>query len=130
MAKTYYKVVSVKDNGELCSYYGDFLPEPFRVIYIPGQYVYPNVKGTNLFVCKTLEDAKSWEAIDTEVWECHVKHPMNKGIHEYCFDSWNYWTQIIVKFLLRKQRHKKFAVAKANMVFCSAVKLTKRLSNV
>lgn len=128
--KVYYKVLtdtlqSVIANNTLLS-----------VEYRIGEWVKPNVEGTDLMVFNTLQAAQDFResCYYQRIFECEVKNPRKRGV----FVFWNdvkYGKQLpqsILNLISLKKRKKKYldkidSALPNDTIFCSAVKLIKEI---
>lgn len=130
MAKIYYKVVHedlksiVARNTMLCTQY--------KI----GEWVYPNVKYTDLMVFDNMYSAMTFrEGSGRKVFECVVKNPRKRGP----FIGWEYVeygssTPFDLNCLIEYKKKKKgylkglYTSPPVGTVFCSAVKLIKEIN--
>lgn len=120
--KIYYKVV--KPDLRSARRYEDDLVVCYKV----GEWVKPKKEYTDLFVFDNLSSAKCFAYKNGEeyIYECHVLNPRKKG---------NFGLQVLKRIIqLRKAKKKWTHIVDYNAprgtVFCSAVKLIKKVENV
>ena len=130
MAKIYYKVVCwdltsiVAKNTTLCTQY--------KI----GEWVYPNVKYTDLMVFDNMYSAMTFrEGPNSRVFECVVKNPRKRGLFiDWNFVDYGYDLPCDIKYLIEYKKKKKgylkqlFKSPPEGTVFCSAVKLIKQIN--
>jgi hypothetical protein len=104
MSKIYYKVVS-ENMRSSCSCFAEFSSLPsdvvnnFTVKYKIGEFVYPNVKHSKLYVFESLKDAKYFVSDifwatdkNTYIYECEVINPKPAKTLLFGFDNINdFW---------------------------------------
>ena len=140
--KTYYKVLTVSTNfGLISANYSnnetDRLTDGTMIQYIQDVWTYPKIKGSNLFIFKTKEDARSYinrlYCRDNDIkaiYECEALNPSSAGVFDiYYTSSINHLNEM----LRLKNKKKKYShlVMRDNIppgtVFCKAVKITKEI---
>ena len=123
MKKKYYKVLS---DG-LTSAVTEF---PLKVKYTLNEWVRPNIPGSHLFVFDSLQKAKNFCGHSSkDIYECEVKNPQKLGVFmDYFVLTKDILCEILkLKNNKKKYRHKIVDIEPLGTVFCSAVKLTKRV---
>lgn len=127
--KKYYKVV----NDDLSSAYVGSLygTKSLSVTYKIGEWVEPNIKGTDLMVFSDLESARNFlndKGWGTKIFTCEVKNPRKRGL---------FIENATVSYILRaaklRLKHKKFLnwTDKPKIegtVFCKAIKLLEEVA--
>jgi len=117
--KVYYKVLS---PGQMSYCQGQ--PEELTIHYKEGEWTYPKIKGTNLFICDNMEAVFFWKGSDNlEIWKVEVKRPNKKGL----FVEFLSQVDQLYSALKIKNQHKKICKSRYRTTFCSAVKLVKRI---
>ena len=122
LPKVYYKVVSTYHNLSILCW-------KYRIHYIVGQWVYPNLRGTKIFVFDNLEEAKKFAG---NIYECEVINP-TPG-HKYnlfaygCGINYDRIEQMLkLKLAKKKFTHLKMGFIPKGTVMCDAVKLIKQV---
>lgn len=125
--KKYYKVTNCTNHSARATFIESL---EARVLYKIDQWVYPNIKNSDLMVFETLECATNFaKGGGDKIYECEVKNPRKKGIININnFD----WIDIFKALKLKKQKKKflhlsEYSCAPSGTIFCSAVKLVKRV---
>jgi len=120
MAEKYYKVVNkFLDSARASEWDG------FSIKYKIGEFVYPTLKNSKLFVFDNLESAKDFAYKDWDkIFECEVVNP-SKAKYMATFVSCieDFWAA-----KNRKESVKGYAdKAVSGTIFCDAVKLIKKV---
>jgi len=128
--KTYYKIVS-KDLKSIVSINLD-TPDEYVVQYCVNRFVEPKLKGTSLFVFDTLKNVKRFFSppwVHGEryiIYEAEVKNPKQIGLFSsYC--NWVYLAELLELKRSKKKWSHKTSVPPTGTVFCSSVKLLKKV---
>jgi len=132
--KKYYKSLTDSLKSAL---YKSGLPREVAVQYKEGEFVKPNIAGTQLMVWDNLKKAQQFKrewCFEGSVWEVEVKNPRKTGIFyrnilELCGDTHKFIQTLKYMIGLRqkKQRYIIHGHADASAVFVDEVKLVKRI---
>lgn len=126
MSDIYYKVVEKYTlKSFLAARYkmdGLILPDKYQITYIIGEWVYPKVKNSKLYVFDDIEKAKRYAyggADIYSIYRCKVKNPLKTSI----IGVWNcphYFKDFV-------NEPWKTDIAPSNTIMCDAVLLTSRV---
>ena len=136
--KYYYKVVTVSRHGLISYNTGNdtfldhnkvYLDNGHAIVYKIGEWVYPKIDGTNLFIFDNLENAKNLchrSLTNNKIFKCQAKNVSNRGIST---GKLGIETNTLKKMLKLKKRKKKFLHLSEiermypGTLYCTAVKL-------
>lgn len=120
--KIYYKVVN-RDLKSCCENHN--FPEHFRVQYKIGEWTYPVISNTRLFLFRFLSDAEHFKNGDYNwlIYSCHAKNVAKVNKLSYISDIEYFWKL--------KKKHRKlynYILAPNGTYSCSAIKLIEKIN--
>jgi hypothetical protein len=128
MSEKYYKVVTNNYNRLFSSFVVDGGPTDFIVEYFVGEWSYPTIKKTRLFVFNDFIDAENFAVLSLghSIYECEVKNPRkNPTIMSRFSCIQKYWE---LRFQKKKTGHFcRNSYLSSGCSSCDAVKLIKKV---